>query len=142
MISSKCKYALKAMLELAKQAGSRPVTIGYIAERQDIPCRFLEAILRQLKQAGYTESVRGKEGGYRLAQPAGDITVGDVIRLIEGPLIARSKEQQFGDTPDIFIPIWNEANERLHDVFNEFTFARLVEDERQLIRIQAPDYSI
>ena len=60
MISNKCNYALRALLELAKRDGGGPATIVDIAQAQSIPARFLEAILRQLKQAGLTESVRGK----------------------------------------------------------------------------------
>jgi len=142
MISSKCRYALKAMLELARQEGTGPITIGAIAERRDIPSRFLEGILRELKQAGLTDSTRGKDGGYRLARPAMEITVGEVIRIFEGPLIDRAERQGYGDVPDVFVPVWNQANEALHQVFDEFTFSKLIENERELIQTQAPNYTI
>lgn len=84
MMSNKCFYAVRAMVELTKHEGGGPLTIGAIASAQRIPVRFLEAILRQLKQAGLTDSHRGKDGGYVLARASRDIAVGEVIRLFEG----------------------------------------------------------
>ena len=130
------------MLELARQEGAGPVTIGAIAERRDIPCRFLEAILRELKQAGLTTSTRGKEGGYHLARPATEITVGEVIRIFEGPIIAKTTDPAYGDVPDVFNAVWSDANTALQGVFATVHFAKLVEDERRLIQEQAPNYSI
>jgi len=86
MISQKSQYAVRALLELAKRQGSRPVKAAEIATAQWIPMRFLENILGQLRQAGLVESVRGKEGGYRLARPAEQVSVGEIIRLVQGPL--------------------------------------------------------
>lgn len=88
MLTSKAKYALKAMIDLAAQsgAGSRPVFIGDVAARQDIPRRFLENILLELRKHGLVVSHRGKMGGYALARSADLITFADVIRAIDGPL--------------------------------------------------------
>lgn len=89
MLTSKAKYALRAMVDLARAAKSapgKPSMIGDIAERQDIPRRFLEAILLELRGHGLVESVRGKAGGYLLALPADEISFADVIRAIDGPL--------------------------------------------------------
>ena len=86
MISNKCYYGLRAMLELAIHEGDGPITIGDIAAARNIPVRFLEAILRQLKQAGLADSARGKEGGYQLARPAREISAASIIDAIEGPV--------------------------------------------------------
>ncbi len=89
MLTSKAKYALRAMLDLAKTAATqpgKPTFIADIAERQDIPRRFLEAILLELRRHGLVISQRGKLGGYVLARPASDISFADVIRAIDGPL--------------------------------------------------------
>lgn len=89
MLTSKAKYALRAMIDLAKVAkADRSATafIADIAERQDIPRRFLEAILLELRRHGLVVSQRGKAGGYALARPASDISFADVIRAIDGPL--------------------------------------------------------
>src|SRR5512133_391623 len=85
-ISQKCQYALRAVFELAKQQGKSPLTIGHIAEQQDIPPRFLELILAELKQAGFLRSYRGKQGGYVLTVPPADLTAGQIIRLVDGPI--------------------------------------------------------
>jgi len=87
MISNRSIYALLALLELSKRSAGDPVKISEIAREQQIPVRFLEAILRDLKQGGFTTSVRGKDGGYRLARDPGQIRAGDVIRHFEGPTL-------------------------------------------------------
>lgn len=89
MLTSKAKYALKAMIDLAAQAEAgprRPVFIGDVAQRQDIPRRFLENILLELRKHGLVVSHRGKMGGYALARSPDLITFADVIRAIDGPL--------------------------------------------------------
>lgn len=89
MLTSKAKYALRAMIDLAAQAGAgprRPVFIAEVATRQDIPRRFLENILLELRKDGLVVSHRGKMGGYALARSPELITFADVIRAIDGPL--------------------------------------------------------
>lgn len=89
MLTSKAKYALRAMIDLATQSGvgpRRPVFIADIATRQDIPRRFLENILLELRKHGLVVSHRGKMGGYALARSPDLITFADVIRAIDGPL--------------------------------------------------------
>jgi Rrf2 family protein len=82
-VSAKVDYAMRALLELAAADATEPgklVTGEHLAQAQDIPPRFLEAILRQLRQAQIVTSRRGAEGGYRLARPSGEITVAEVVR--------------------------------------------------------------
>ncbi len=86
MLTSKAKYALRAMIELARSAKDGPTFIADIADRQDIPRRFLEAILLELRRHGLVVSHRGKMGGYALARSAREITFADIIRAIDGPL--------------------------------------------------------
>jgi Rrf2 family protein len=86
MLTSKAKYALRAMIDLAGAPHGRPVFIGDIAGRQDIPRRFLESILLELRRHDLVVSQRGKAGGYMLARPAAMISFADVIRAIDGPL--------------------------------------------------------
>lgn len=144
MISNKCNYALRALLELAKREGAGPATIVDIAQAQSIPARFLEAILRQLKQAGLTESVRGKKGGYVLAKPARSITVGEVIRLMEGPLFSgeQAGETNEGAQRDVFQVIWQEAENALNRVYDSTHFADLAERDRQAALKFVSDYAI
>ena len=86
MISQKAKYALRALLALAKAEADCPVQISEIARDQSIPKKFLEQILLELKKEGMVASRRGKQGGYLLLRPASDITFGEVLRLIDGPV--------------------------------------------------------
>src|SRR5262245_20253819 len=85
-ISAKCYYALRTIYALAEYREPGPLKAGEIAERQHIPIKFLEAILSQLKGGGYVVSRRGAEGGYLLARPADTLTVGEIIRFIDGPI--------------------------------------------------------
>jgi Rrf2 family protein len=84
-ISAKSDYAIRAMIELAAQGGG-PVKGDRLAAAQDIPSKFLEAILAQLRQSGLLQSRRGAEGGYWLARPATDISLADIVRAVDGPL--------------------------------------------------------
>jgi Rrf2 family protein len=85
-ISAKADYAVRAAVELAASAGERPVKAERIATAQEIPLNFLENILGELRHAGIVRSYRGAEGGFRLARPASEIAIADVIRAVEGPL--------------------------------------------------------
>jgi Rrf2 family cysteine metabolism transcriptional repressor len=125
------------MLELAKNEGAGPITIAHIAEVQQIPARFLEAILRELKQADYAQSIRGKEGGYFIAKPCKNIPIGDVIRLFEGRHFETSTASN-----DVLQSIWNEAEAALSSVYDCITLADLVVRDQKLQTFSAPDYSI
>jgi Rrf2 family protein len=86
MLSQKAKYALRALLFLAEEGAARPVLIADIAERHNLPKKFLEQILLDLKHHGLVQSRRGKHGGYNLLKPAAEISFGQVVRIIDGPL--------------------------------------------------------
>ena len=85
MLSSKARYALRALVELARSGGAQ-VTAGELAERADAPRKFLEAILLELSRRGVVVSRRGKLGGYSLARAPAEISFAEVIRVIDGPL--------------------------------------------------------
>ena len=85
-ISAKADYAVRAVVELAAAEGDKPVKAERVATAQEIPLNFLENILGELRHAGIVRSHRGAEGGFRLAKPANEVTVADVIRAVEGPL--------------------------------------------------------
>lgn len=86
MISQKAKYALRALVALARARPDRPVMIGEIAEAQKIPRKFLELILLELKYHGIVASRRGKAGGYLLLRAPEKITFGEILRIIDGPV--------------------------------------------------------
>ena len=86
MISQKARYALRALLVLARSGPGHTLMIGEIAAEQKIPKKFLEQILLELKAGGLVQSRRGRTGGYELIRPADEVTFGEVLRLIDGPI--------------------------------------------------------
>ena len=126
-VSVKGEYALRAVFDLAGRGGSDPIKIAEIAARQRIPQKFLELILSQLKQGGFLGSRRGADGGYFLARPPRNITVGDVLRHIDGPISPGRKQQRGNLPPDSPFPdLWQEVERALSSVIDETTFADLV----------------
>jgi Rrf2 family protein len=87
-LSKRGEYALRSLINLgiAAKVGRSLVRVTELAQAEDMPVKFLEQVIQQLREAGYVESERGKHGGYRLAKPAAKITIGEVVRLIDGPL--------------------------------------------------------
>lgn len=85
-LSTKGRYGLKAMLELALNYDNGPVSIKHISERQNISERYLEQIFSKLKKSGLIKSIRGAQGGYVLAKHPEEISVGDILRVLEGPI--------------------------------------------------------
>ena len=86
MIAQKTRYALRSLLFLAEQQGGEPVQLSRIAETQRVPPKYLELIMLDLKRSGLVKSARGPKGGYQLARPAADISFGEVVRTMEGPI--------------------------------------------------------
>lgn len=118
-ISVKSEYALLAVFDLSLQPPGEPVKIADVARRQKIPQKFLELILASLKQGGFVESRRGAEGGYRLAKPANEINVGDVLRFVE------DGKQTKRDAANPFQPIWKQVDEAVAAILDHTTFAEL-----------------
>jgi len=138
MISKKCEYALRAVLALSRPAGGRPMTIHQIATAREIPERFLEAILRDLKQSGLTESIRGKDGGYRLTRPPADITPGDVVRAVDG----RWLQEDGLDEQDVFTPLWRDADAALFAILDGTHFQSLLNQQDALSGSNIHNYTI
>ena len=147
-LSQKCQYAVRAILELAKRHGQGPVTASEIASSQVIPRRFLEVILNELRPSGLIESRRGVQGGYFLSGRPKDIKVGQVIRLIDGPL---EPVRCLGDHTKPSCPLrdrcalvelWTAARKAVEEVYDGTTFQDLVEREAQLDRRAAGEYCI
>ena len=131
MVSNKCRYALRAVLELALRNTTEPVRTPDIAAAQGIPQRFLEIILSELKHAGLLRSKRGNNGGYVLARPAHRVTVGQVIECVQGrdsrPPSIGAISDSTGD--DAFSEMWEKVSEAVSSVYNSITFTDLVEQE-------------
>ena len=122
VITTKSPYAVRALAELARRGQSTPVPIGEIARARDIPVQFLEGLFATLRRAGILQSQRGVKGGYTFARPPSEITVLEVVELLEGEL--------GGDAPDAG-PVWVEAIEAVRGVLGASTIADLAEREAQ-----------
>jgi Rrf2 family transcriptional regulator, cysteine metabolism repressor len=122
-ISVKGEYALQALFDLASQKTGEPVKIADVAGRQKIPQKFLELILAGLKQGGFVESRRGAEGGYLLARPADQITVGEVLRFIEGPQDRKARRRKGAASP--FADMWTNVDQAVSDIIDRTSFADL-----------------
>jgi Rrf2 family cysteine metabolism transcriptional repressor len=123
-ISVKGEYALQAILDLASHRTGEPVRIADIARRQKIPQKFLELILAGLKQGGFVESRRGAEGGYLLARAPESITVGEVLRFVEGPQHGKGGPRRKAETP--FTDMWHKVDAAVSEIVDKTTFADLI----------------
>ena len=147
-ISKKCQYALRAVFELAVRNTGQPVKIHDIAGAQNIPPRFLEVILNQLRHGGFVDSRRGNEGGYMLARAAEELTVGEIIQYIQGPISVtdgndgkpNKVESFFGDYA--FKQLWQKVNNTVSEICDNTTFAELVEYETANKSACVPNYTI
>lgn len=132
------QYALRAILELSRFKGKGPLKISEIAAAQAIPQRFLEVILGQLKGSGFVDSKRGYQGGYFLLRPPDRITVGDVLRFLEGgedlahKVSCVSKKECPFTCDCAFVPMWKKVNTAIFKIYDETTFADLLAYEHRL----------
>jgi Rrf2 family protein len=126
-ISAKADYAVRAAVQLAAADGDRPTKGDTIARAQDIPLKFLENILGDLRHAGLVRSQRGAEGGYWLNRPADEITVADVIRAVEGPLASvrgqRPEDIEYGGAAVSLAQVWIAVRASLRAVAEHVTLA-------------------
>jgi Rrf2 family protein len=141
-ISKKCQYALRSVFELAVRNTDQPIKIQQLALAQGIPPRFLELILNQLRHAGFVESRRGSEGGYMLAQDAAEITVGEVIRCIQGPILLSDDYEGSYKGDSAFCHLWQDINSAVEDICDKTTFSGLIESERAARAVSHLDYAI
>ncbi len=141
VLTRRSKYALRALVYLARARGKGSVLIGEIAEKERIPKKFLEAILLELKNKGVLESRRGKGGGYQLAEEPGKVLVGQIIRLMDGPIapvrcISRSAYAACEDCPDERLctirAVMKEVREKICEVVDWTTLSDLVRKEEEL----------
>jgi len=126
-ISAKVDYAVRAAVQLAAAGGERPTKGDAIAQAQDIPVKFLENILSDLRHAGLVRSQRGADGGYWLARPASEISVADVIRAVEGPLASvrgqRPEDIAYEGPAEPLSKVWIAVRASLRSVAEHVTLA-------------------
>ena len=130
-VSAKSDYALRALIEMAGRTDSTPVSAEELGRRQEIPHGFLQAILADLRRAGVVVSQRGQSGGWRLSGKPEDITVADVIRAVDGPLVSvyglRPEAVTYNERADVLQHVWIAARRSLRDVFEEVSIQQLAE---------------
>ena len=133
-VSAKVDYALRAMAELAS-APPGFTTAEQLASAQQIPPKFLESILSQLRSGGLVSSQRGAEGGYQLARPAAEISIADVIRELEGPIATvrgvRPDELEYDGAASSLRDVWLELRSRMRGVLEETTLADIAGPRRK-----------
>ncbi len=131
-VSAKADYALRAVIELAASANG-PVKGERIAQAQEIPLKFLENILGDLRHAGLVRSQRGVEGGYWLARPADEITVAEVIRAVEGPIAnvrgVGPEQVEYAGSAERLREVWIAVRANLRAVLEQVTIAELARGE-------------
>ena len=130
-VSAKSDYALRALIEIAAQDDGAAVSAEELGRRQDIPRGFLQAILADLRRAGIVMSQRGQAGGWRLARDPDAVTVADVIRAVDGPLVSvydvRPEAVTYNDSAKVLQLVWIAARTSLRDVFERVTLRALTE---------------
>lgn len=137
-ISTKGRYAVRVMLDLAAHNTGEYIKVKSIAERQQLSEKYLEQIISILSKAGYVKSIRGAQGGYRLAKAPGDYTVGMILRLTEGSLAPVScldgdaNECERCDTCDT-LAVWKELQTAINNVVDNVTVQDLLDRQQQRI---------
>ena len=134
-VTTRGRYALRVMLDLAQHGGSGFVSLKTVAERQDISMKYLEAIVCELKKAGLLESGRGKEGGYRLSRAPEDYSVGEILRVLEDNLapvacIKAGSVDCAHAGECMTLPMWRELDELTNAYLDRVTLQDLLSGEK------------
>ena len=136
-LSTKGRYGLRALIDLAQYGEKEAVSIQSISARQQISDSYLEQLVRKLKKAGLVTSLRGAQGGYRLAKPAEEISVGDVLRALEGSIESVSCVE--GENPscvgkDLCVAryVWQKVNKSIQETVDSIMISQLVEESRRI----------
>ncbi|MDO8732477.1 MAG: Rrf2 family transcriptional regulator [Actinomycetota bacterium] len=135
-ISAKADYGMRALLELTSAYRENPKQLvkgEVISKAQDIPVKFLEGILRQLRQSGIVASQRGAEGGYRLDRSPDEVTIADVVRALDGPLAAvrgqRPEDVVYSGPSEHLREVWIAVRAAIRDVLEHITLAEVASNE-------------
>lgn len=136
-ISTKGRYALRLMLDLAVHNTGEFITVKSISARQEISDKYLEQIVTQLSKAGFVKSTRGAQGGYRLSKAPEEYTVGSILRLIEGslsPVACLEEEENTCSRSGLCatLDVWIQLNDAINNVVDNITLADLVDKQNSL----------
>jgi Rrf2 family protein len=128
-VSAKSDYALRALIEMAARVDGRPVSAEELGRLQEIPHGFLQAILADLRRSGIVMSQRGQSGGWRMGRAAVDVSVADVIRAVDGPLVSvyglRPEAVSYNEAAEVLQHVWIAARHSLRDVFEHVSIQQL-----------------
>lgn len=137
-LSTKGRYGLRAMIDLADYSEEMPQSIANIAARQSISDSYLEQLMAKLKKAGLIESIRGAQGGYVLAKDSSEISVGDILRALEGDLTPVKCSELGGNSgcsgSDSCVTkfVWQRINDSIQNAVDGIQLSELVEDNRKI----------
>ena len=136
-ISTKGRYALRLMLDIAMNSTVNPVPLKDTAERQSISVKYLEQIISSLVRVGYVKSIRGPQGGYRLAKAPADYTVGMILRQVEGSMVPVACLEEGGmdctrQGECVTLRIWKELDEAIRGVLEKYTLEDLIGWQEEL----------
>lgn len=142
-LSTKGRYGLRAFIDIAVYSENEPVSLANVAKRQDISISYLEQLIAKLKKAGLTKSTRGANGGYVLAKPASEISVGDVLRALEGdlapvdcPSVTGSAEEHCDVAGGCVTKIvWKRINDSINQAVDNIYIGELVEETKRCHKI-------
>jgi Rrf2 family protein len=130
-ITAKSDYALRALIEIARRVDGAPVSAEELGRLQDIPHGFLQAILADLRRSGVLIAQRGQSGGWRLNKDADDVTVADVIRAVDGPLVSvyglRPEAVHYNEAAEVLQHVWIASRHSLRDVLEKVTVRQLAD---------------
>lgn len=134
-ITSRGEYGVRALFDLAIHFGQGPVALKQIAERQGISDHYLEQLMSAMRKVGLVKSVRGALGGYELSRDPKEITVGEILRALEGPLVTQSDSEaaiQDEVHRQALEALWNRIDERVGQVLDDYSLADLLDKLEQL----------
>lgn len=136
-LSTKGRYGLRALIDMAVHSEEEAVSISSVSARQGISESYLEQLVRRLKKAGLVTSIRGAQGGYRLAKPASEISVGDILRALEGNLEAVEcsglSEERNCEDADFCVAkyVWQRINDSITEAVDGITLDQLIEESKK-----------
>jgi len=134
-LTTRSRYGTRMVLDIAQYSGEGPVRIQDIAQRQGVSVKYLEKLIRKLRDAGFVRSKRGPRGGHILARPASEIPLGEVVRVLEGDgsLVECRTGRDGCDRTDVCLTrrLWVEAAEAMYNRLNSYSLADLLADARQ-----------
>ena len=142
-LSTKGKYGLKAMFELALSSNGEPVSLKYIAKKQGISDQYLEQIFSILKKAGLVKSVRGAQGGYYISKEASEITVADILKVLEGDmaftecLLDKDLCENFDSCATKYV--WAKIKESIEEVTNSISLQDMIDDYKSNFKYRDDD---